>query len=193
MVEHDPRQAITEYVGLPLGIVQPNPPLHAPAQGQRFQGELRRGGGLGARDGTIRFFQERRLPDRQLHEITFEDEAGQHEHWLCFVVQDQQGGWRMGGGANVSDAKHAPGRDHPWANLAGGGWEDRFWAGGRVLDNGLDVVRVRLISKNGKVLEDLVQDGLVLFITDQKIQVPVQVELYDRAGNLVGTHPCFHR
>ena len=193
MAEHDPKQAITEYVGLPLGIVQPNPPLHASVQGQRFQGELRRGGGLGAQERTIRFFQERHLPNRQLHEITFEDEAGQHQHWLCFVVQDQQGGWRMGGGANVSDASHSPVRDHPWANLAGGGWEDQFWAGGCVLDNGLDVVRVLLISKNGKVLEDLVQDGLVLFITDQKIQMPVQVELYDRAGNLVGTHSCFPR
>src|SRR5260370_651077 len=103
MAEHDPKQAITEYVGLPLGIVQPNPPFPVPAQGQRFQGELRRGGGLGAQEGTIHFFQERRLSDRQLHEITFEDEAGQHQHWLCFVVQDQQGGWHMVGGANYSD------------------------------------------------------------------------------------------
>ena len=194
MAEHDPKQAITEYVGLPLGIVQSNPPFPVPAQGQTFQGELRCGGGLGAQEGTIRFFQERRLSDRQLHEITFEDEAGQHQHWLCFVVQDQQGGWYMVGGANYSDdPRHSPVRSHPWVNLAGGGWEDHFWAGGLVLNNGLDVVRVRLISKNGKVLEDLVQDGLVLFITDQKIQVPVQVELYDRAGNRVGTHPCFHR
>lgn len=193
MTAHDPKQAISEYVSLPLGIVHPNPPLPVPAQGQRPRGELRRGGGLGAQVGTIRFFQERLLPHRQIHEVTFEGEAGQLQHWFCFVVQEQQGGWRMVGGANIANAKHSPVRDHPWINLAGGGWEDQFWAGGRVLDNGLDVVRVRLISKNGQVLEDLVQDGLVLFISDQKIQMPVQVELYDRAGNLVGTHPCFHR
>ena len=150
MAEHDPKQAIAEYVSLPLGVVRPNPPLPIPALGQRRQGELRCGGGLGALEGTIHFFQERRLPDRQLHEITFEDEAGQQQHWLCSVIQNQQGDWRVGGGANVSDAKHAPVRDHPWANLAGGGWNDQFWAGGRVLDNGLDVVRVRLISKMGR-------------------------------------------
>ncbi len=191
MTTHDPKQAIIEHVSLPLGIVHPAPPH--PAGARWWKGELHIGGGLDAQTGTIRFFQERRLPDRQLHEITFEDQAGQHQHWLCFVVQDPQGGWRMVGGANYSDdPRHSPVRPHPWVNLAGGGWEDYFWAGGLVLNNGLDIERVRLTSKNGRVLEDLVQDGLVLFISGQKIQVPVQVELYDRTGSLVGTHPCFH-
>src|SRR5258706_15287457 len=38
-------------------------------------------------------------------------------------------------------------------------------------------------------VEDTVDDaGLVLFVTDQKMRVPVQVELYARSGDLVGQH-----
>jgi hypothetical protein len=191
MTTHDPKQAIIEYVSLPPGLVYPAPPR--PAGARRWKGEQQVGGGLDAQKGTIRFFQERRLPDRQLHEITFEDQAGQQQHWLCFVIQDPQGGWHMVGGANYSnDPRHSPVCPHPWVNLAGGGWEDEFWAGGLVLNSGLDIERVRLTSKNGRVLEELIRDNLVLFITDQKIQVPVQVELYDRTGSLVGTHSAFH-
>ncbi len=72
--------------------------------------------------------------------------------------------------------------------MAGGWNRDLLWAAGRVLDNGLDVVRVRLISENGIVLEDTVQDGLVLFLSDQWVERPLQVELYDRSGKLVGAH-----
>jgi len=43
-----------------------------------------------------------------------------------------------------------PKRNYPWVNLAGGWSRDLFWAGGSVLDNGLDLVRVRLISGNGQ-------------------------------------------
>jgi hypothetical protein len=62
------------------------------------------------------------------------------------------------------------------------------WAGGHVIDNGLDVARVRLTGSNGQVLEDTVDDGLVLFVTDQKVRVPVQIELYNRSGEVVGKH-----
>lgn len=59
---------------------------------------------------------------------------------------------------------------------------------GRVLDNGLNVVRVRLLSANGITLEDMVQDGLVLFVSDRWVQRPVHMELYDRSKALVGMH-----
>jgi len=70
----------------------------------------------------------------------------------------------------------------------GGGREDDFWAGGLVMDNDLGVERVHLIAANGSMLDDIVQEHLVLFITDQKVQMPLQVELYDRSGNLIATH-----
>jgi hypothetical protein len=81
-----------------------------------------------------------------------------------------------------------PQRGNPSVNL-GAGWRgDLFWAGGRVHNKGLDVVRVRLISANNIILEDLVQDGLVLFVSDQAVQRPLQAELFDRSGKVVGTH-----
>ena len=41
------------------------------------------------------------------------------------------------------------------------------------------------------VLEDTVDDDLVPFVIDQKVRVPVQVELYSRSGELVGKHSWF--
>ena len=45
-----------------------------------------------------------------------------------------------------------------------------------------------MVAANGGVLEDVVQDGVVMFVTDQEFQIPSKVELYDRSGNMVGTH-----
>jgi len=32
-------------------------------------------------------------------------------------------------------------QEHSWVNLGGGGWPDHFYAGGHMIDNGLDIVR----------------------------------------------------
>jgi hypothetical protein len=188
MTESDAKQAIIDYISLPQAPLEPSPPLPPGVQPQGRPGMIRRGGGLGARVATIRFLQERSLPDRQLHYVAFENEEGDQEHWLCCVLQEMPGHWRFVGGANMSNVETMPRRAYAWANLAGG-WNDKLlWAGGRVLDNGLNVVRVSLISDNGIVLEDTVQDGLVMFVSDQWVQGPLRVELYDASGNVVGTH-----
>lgn len=57
-----------------------------------------------------------------------------------------------------------------------------------VKDNGQEVARVRLISANGILLEDSVDDGIVLFLDDRYIRTPLQAELYNSQGMLVGTH-----
>lgn len=194
----DPKQAITDFLSRPEGVVvsQPDPhelPVQKNGRWVR-KGTVRRGGGMGARASTIIFLKERSIPHRQVHAVAFEDETGQPHHFICFVAQDAHGSWHfeMGGGGGGGDIKREPRRPYPWANLAGGGWEERFWAGGWVSDNSLDVTRVRLICSNGQVVEDRVDDnGLVLFVTDQKVRVPVQVELYARSGDLVGQHSCF--
>ncbi len=189
MAEHDPQQVITEYISQPLAPLEPSPLPAGVQLGEDWvPGMIRRGGGLGAKASTVQFLQARSLPTRQLHVVAFENEEGQQEQWLQCVRQDLPGSWRNAGGANIGKGEGMPKRDSPWVNLAGGWSSDLFWAGGRVLDNGLDVVRVRLISANGIVLEDLVQDGLVLFVSDRWVQRPLQVELYDRSGILVGTH-----
>jgi hypothetical protein len=60
-----------------------------------------------------------------------------------------------------------------------------FFAYGTVIDNGYDIARVRLISTNGYVFEDTLEDGLLLFASHQKVIRPLQAELYNRAGELV--------
>ena len=192
MTGSDPKQVIIDYLIRPLGEIQPpSPPPPGYDTSKWKSGVSRSGGGLAAKAETIQFLQAREHPHCQLHEVRFEDETGKQDHWLLCIRETTPGSWRFAGGGNVGEVEHAPRRDSAWANLAGGWSKDLFWAGGRVLDNGLDVVRVRLTSQNGIQLEDTVQDGLALFVTDQWVKRPVQVELYDRTGKLVATHEQF--
>jgi hypothetical protein len=48
-----------------------------------------------------------------------------------------------------------------------------------------------IASPGGTAVEDGVEKGLVLFITDEPVEEPFQVDLYDRVGALVGQHPAF--
>ena len=76
----------------------------------------------------------------------------------------------------------------PWVNLVGGGWPATFYAGGRVVDLHRTVARVRVIAANGVVIEDSIDDGLVLFLTDQHVEPPWRAELYDRTGQMLSHH-----
>jgi hypothetical protein len=191
MSARDPKQAILDFICQPLGQIQPSSPLPPGVPLTEWVAERRRGGGLGAKASTVQFLQERRLPDRQIHLVAFENETGQQEQWICYVKVATRGDWQFAGGAggtNGGEEDSMPQRGTPSVNL-GAGWRgDLFWAGGRVRTKGLDVVRVRLISANNIILEDLVQDGLVLFVSDQAVQRPLQAELFDRSGKVVGTH-----
>jgi hypothetical protein len=75
----------------------------------------------------------------------------------------------------------------PRANLGGCGGH-QFYAGGKVEHNGQEVARVRLLSANGIVLEDSVDNDIVLFLDDRYIDTPLQAQLYDHQGALVETH-----
>jgi hypothetical protein len=79
-----------------------------------------------------------------------------------------------------------PHRGHPWVNLGGGGWPKQFYAGGQVLEHVGAVVRLR--AANGTVLEDTVEDGMVLFLTDAEVRLPVYAELVDPSGQIVSQH-----
>ncbi len=68
----------------------------------------------------------------------------------------------------------------------------QFYAGGAIEEDNGAVARVRLRSANGVELEDTVEQGEVLFLSDDAIQTPLEVELYDGAGNLVGRHMTFN-
>jgi hypothetical protein len=188
MTARDPKQFILDYLCQPLGQLQPHPPPPPGAPLTGWRAESRSGGGLAAKAATVQFLQERRLPDRQVHLVAFENETGHQEQWICCIKVADSGDWQFLGGANVGEEDTMPKRSNPSVNLAAGWSGDLLWAGGRVLNKGLDVVRVRLISANNLILEDMVQDGLVLFVSDQAVQRPLQAELYDRSGKVVGTH-----
>lgn len=175
-----PKDAVVAYISAPSIILVDTPVPNT--QGWRKQQSA---GGLGAKPETIRFVKERHLVQRQLHYVTFEDEEGRQLHFTCDVIADKSGSWKVQGYSG--GAGRGPQRSSPWANLGGSGGK-QFYAGGRVEDNGQEVVRVRLISANGILLEDNVDDGVVLFLDDRSIRTPLQAELYDSQGKLVGTH-----
>lgn len=120
--------------------------------------------------------------------MAFETQAGQRMRFTCCVRQDGAGEWQFAGAAG-GGADGSPRRGHPWVNLGGGGWPRQFYAGGHVLEQGGEVVaRVRLRAANGAVLEDTVEDGVVLFLTDDEVRMPVSAELLDRSGHVLSQH-----
>ena len=201
MAADNPRQASIDFLTEAEGpvIADPEPDALVLLENGQWarKGIRRHGGGMGAKASTVQFVKERSTPNRQIHAVTYEDAVGHSYLFVCVVTLDGEGNWRVEAGGGGGDAGENParlGRSYPWANLAGGGWETNFWAGGRITDAGSDVVRVRLIGSNGEILEDVADDtGLVLFIAvpGQIMRVPVQVELYTRTGELAGRHTWF--
>jgi hypothetical protein len=127
----------------------------------------------------------------------YEAETGQQRTSICFVKQDEAGLWQLDHLTGESEG-HPPTKEEqdtsqPWVQLGSywGRGGTLFCAGGRVIDHGFGVARVRLIGSSGLVLEDQAEHGFVLFLTDQEIQRPVEAELYDRSGGLVGKQVAF--
>jgi len=150
-------------------------------------------GGLDALPESIVFVKERHLPKRAACTVRFTDSQGMKKRFTVSLTQADDGVWRVMGGAGGSaedPPEHASTRGHPWANLGGGGWPRQFYAGGAIEeDNGIALVSLR--SANGVELEDTVETGEVIFLTDDVVQTPIEVDLYDGAGNLVGRHTAF--
>jgi hypothetical protein len=151
---------------------------------------------------TVQFLKARLLPEHQLHYITVQDMAGQRWHFTYFLSQRDDGSWfvQSGSGGREHERMASPAiDDRPCLHLqwgqtmrvGSGGRGSEFRAGGEVFDNAAAITRVRLISSNGVVLEDIVQDGLVLFWSDQEVALPVQAELYNSTGTCVSSQAAF--
>lgn len=143
---------------------------------------------LGARPATFHFGKYRSIPRRQVHALTFVDQDGREQSWACCVRQDATGEWHFEGGAGGGIGGAGLPRGYPWANLGGGGWPVHFYAGGRVEENDGQIVRVRLRSESGLILEDTAEDSIVLFVTDDEVRLPLSVELLDARGAVVSQH-----
>src|SRR6266568_4105175 len=137
---------------------------------------------------TIKVLKARHDPGYQVQYVVVHDTTGQHWHFTLLLVQ-KQGFWfvkTLAGGPeevlNESPELH----DCPWIRLQELYVANEFHAFGEVLDKGYQIVRVRLLDQSGLVLEDTVQDGIVLFLSEQLPTVPpLQLELYNDAGRLV--------
>ncbi len=143
----------------------------------------------------VQFLKERHLEDRQVHAVTFLDRGGQAVYFICYLEQNEEGMWnfRGGGGGNVEQdiqrAKLMHGQ--AWVNLHGGGWPMHFYAGGFVIKAEQEVARVSLITSNGLRLEDRVEQNIVLFLTKDPVETPLQAELYTNDGQIVNSHNVF--
>lgn len=142
------------------------------------------------KDNTLRFIKERMLPGRIAYIAIFENEQGNEVFFTCYVEQNAAGNWQFRGAAGdgIMGSNPGPIMERAWANLSGGGMPDHFYAGGFVADHGQGVAHVRLIAKCGTVVEDDIEDGMVLFLTAQPMDLPIQAELYDSAGSLIYRH-----
>ena len=74
---------------------------------------------------SVHFLRARCIPGRQVHAVTFKNQSGQSVHFICFLLQDEQGLWKFRGGAGGevdSDLQSAHlVHQQPWAYLSGGG------------------------------------------------------------------------
>lgn len=191
MSSADPRQVILDQLARPVGRLEPEPSGHG-----RLQPAVIHGGNAFHADlSTVRFLKYRQSGRRCVYFVTFDGilpQLGTETYIFSYVFpleRDSGGRWHLIGGAG--GAGEMPARSAPWVNLGGGGWPDRFYAGGRIDNAGVQLARVELLFRNGIKLEDDCEQGAALFITEQSIEMPATAVLYDRAGNQVATHPAF--
>jgi len=155
---------------------------------------------------SLRIEKERATEHRRLYAISFRERSGARWNWTLPVDAQPDGTWRVAGGCGYGGGRPLLGAylrlltrirgqrtngGRPWANLGGGNWPDRFYAGGKVEHDHGRAARVRLSFANDLMLEDSVDDGHVLFLTEERAEVPATVELIDRQGNVFATHSRF--
>jgi len=141
---------------------------------------------------TIRSLKARHDPLHQVHYITVLDTTGQP--WrFTFLLKRKYGLW----GAKTMDCSPEEKLDEPpelvdcpWIRLTQHQMtqlqkNSEFYAFGEVFDKGYQIVRVCLLDGGELVLEDTVQDGIVLFNSEQEPVYPLQLELYNTSGTLV--------
>lgn len=143
---------------------------------------------------TVQFLKVRYVAGHQVHDIIVQDTTGQRWHFRTLLEQ-KEGVWvpkTFDGGPEEVPNEPPELHDCPWIRLEMLLKEDNFhasnefYAFGEVLDKGHRIVHVRLRDAGGLVLESAVEDGMVLFWSEQLPTIPpIQLELFNDAGILI--------
>lgn len=186
---HDPRQTVIEFLSAP--VAQSHSTVIIAGDETTQHGTRRTSGGLGAIASTIRFLKERAVEHFYACIVTFEDVKGQPWEMVCLVQQDEQRNWILRNGSGGVPCHMKPMKESNMQAtgvvlVSGPGTEGGFFAGGYIVGPAAHtIIRVRLISHNGVTLDDVVNaedDGRVLFVTEQDVEAPIRIELYDDDG-----------
>ena len=190
-MEKDPKQVITEQLHLHK---QSQSDLKAMVREHKyFFTPVKHRANLphGANIATLQFLREKSIPGYQVDVITFNDSAGISWQLFCLVVQDAHGNWHVEGcGGTAGNIVPSLKFHHlPSIHLYIGDELSHFYAGGSIIDHtNLNITKVRLLAHGKLIGEDVKQDGLVVFVSNQKnVQMPLTVELYNNVDELVGT------
>ncbi len=137
---------------------------------------------------TIQFLKARCVPLYQVHSVSVQETTGQR--WrFTFLLTQKEGVWCVktsGGGPEGVFNEPQELHDCPWVRLETLSMGNEFYAFGEVLDKGYQIARVRLLDQGELVLEDTVQNGIVLFVSEQPPTVPpIQLELYNTSNTIV--------
>jgi hypothetical protein len=174
----DPWEAVVADLTA-LAAERPTPPT---APDTRPRPSVSRGHPFSAIPDTILCLKQRAIAGRRLYAVTFESQQPFPSQWRWLIAAEQEDhGWVASGGAG--GAGEGPRRNEPWVNLAGWWGPNRFYAGGEVLSD-QPISRVRLTSRDGTRLDDDTEAGVVLFLTDRTIDLPVTLELRDDADQV---------
>jgi hypothetical protein len=147
-------------------------------------------GGAGADPATVRFRKSLTFPARQLHLVDFDNREGRPHHAVVLTWQDPGGAWLVapvGGGSGLG-----PYRGRPWVNFSAQWNADMFAAGGHVIGQDAESAhQVRLAFADGTVLDDVVENGVVLFFGEPGVTFPTRVEIRSAAGDLLAQYDEF--
>jgi hypothetical protein len=166
-----PREAIVRDITRPPGAASP---------GSSPGATIHRGGHpYQARPDTIRILKERVEGNRAMVAVEFEDTEARPWRYVFGAVQQPDGIWKAAGGAGGGGGREPQSRG-PWANFGGWGWPRFLCLGGRVYGEG--VAQVRLIDAVGRTIEDRVDDGIALLLSNDPVEMPCRIELRDPGG-----------
>jgi hypothetical protein len=177
----DPWSAIVADLTRPATVTLPR--SSAPSGPATPSPRVVHGRPFSAREPTIRLLKARSAGRLRLYAVAFDDQDGQPVRMVVGAEQHEDG-WGASGSAGGGG--ESPRRGRPWVNLAAWWGRDRFCAGGEVVEAD-DVRSVRLTTRDGFVLEDDVEAGVVLFLADRRVEVPVVLELHDGSGEPIAS------